>query len=114
MNICVADTTANAVVIVDHAGQFRLNYSDFFSTTVYQKLIYLSQLESPQKVISTDWHTDAEYGTCIYISDQDGKFLRCIGLPYFHCPWGVYVDTKDNLFMAEYYTGKGKKIKYCL
>lgn len=108
MNICVTDSTANAVVIVDHAGQFRLNYPGFFSK------VDLSQLESPQKVISTDWHNDAEYGTCIYISDQDGKFLRCIGLPYFHCPWGVYVDTKDNLFMAEYYTGKGKKIKYCL
>lgn len=40
MNICVTDSTANAVVIVDHAGQFRLNYPGFFSTTVYQKLIW--------------------------------------------------------------------------
>lgn len=111
LDICVTDSTANAVVIVDHAGQFRLNYPDFLSTTRRVEPIGITT-DSQGRIITTDWNNVTKYG--IYILNQDGKFLRCIGLPYFHCPTGVCVDPKDNLLMAEYYTGKVKKIKYCL
>lgn len=111
LDICVADSTANAVIIVDYAGQFRSNYPAFFSTTesLFEPIGITT--DSQGRIITTYWHRDTEYG--IYILDQDGKFLHCIDLPYLHCPWGVCVDNKDNLFIAEYYTGKVKKIKYC-
>ncbi|XP_062620748.1 uncharacterized protein LOC134282363 [Saccostrea cucullata] len=47
---------------------------------------------------------------CVHIIDQDGQFLRYIHYVLF--PWGLCIDTNDNLFVAQLGNRQVKKIKY--
>jgi sugar lactone lactonase YvrE len=106
LDICVADGDARSVVVVNASGELRFRYTGHPSSTGESFDLHGLTTDSQGHIIVADYKNN-----CIHIIDQDGQFLR-----YIHCdlrrPYGLCVDTRDNLFVGENSSAKVKKIKY--
>lgn len=106
LDICVADSRANSVVVANQSGKLRFRYTGHPSEAKKNpfKPFGISTNSNCQIIIAD--HNNM----CIHILDEDGQFLLYID--DINDPYGLCVDRFDMLFVTEYSTGDVKVIKY--
>lgn len=108
-DICVSDSEAGAVVVVNRNGRLPFTNTCPSSTAERSFCPYGITTDSHCRVLTADSDNN-----CIHILDQDGHFLRYINNIDIDYPWGLWVDKKDNLFVGEFSSGKVKKVKFIM
>lgn len=106
MDICVADSRAGAVVVVNQSGKLRYRYSGRSSKVtkmIFKPFGITTNMQS--QILIADGKN-----YCIHILNPDGQFLSYIN--NLKIPFGLCVDKFNNLLVAEFFTGDVKVIRY--
>jgi hypothetical protein len=108
LDICVSDSRVRVVVVVNRAGKLKFRYSGHHSTTKKNKFSPVGiATDSQCHILIADMNSNR-----IHVLDHDGQFLRYIEDVDQICPWGLCVDSSDNLFVVECQKRQVRMIKY--
>ena len=108
LDICVADSAAGAVVVVNENGALRFRYNGHSSPSKTKPFRPFGiTTDSQGRILTADHHNN-----CIHILNENGQFLCYIDKIVLESPYGVCVDKNDNLYVCEYAKGNLKIIKY--
>ena len=104
-DVCLADVVARVVVVANQAGNFRFRYD---GSSLSNQGFYPAGIATDSEgcILTSDSNNH-----CVHILDQDGFLRSCITI-CLYTPWGLSLDSKDNLFVGEWKTGIVKKIQY--
>lgn len=106
LDICVADSIAGAVVVVNQVGELRFYYTGHPSEPKKEQFHpYGIATNSQSQILISDRHNH-----CVHILDQDGQHLRYI--ENVNNPCGLCVYKFDHLFVTDFLYGIVKVIKY--
>lgn len=106
--ICVSDGDAHAVVVVNQTGKFLFNYAYAVRPNMKPFKPTGINTDSQSRILTADSNNN-----CIHIIHKKGKLLVLIDNCHLRSPWGISVDTRDYLLVAENDTSIVKKIGYC-
>ncbi|XP_061177451.1 uncharacterized protein LOC133186235 [Saccostrea echinata] len=106
LDMIVSDYRAKAVFVFSTKGKLRFIYTGNPNVTEESFNPLDIATDSQCHILIVDF-----IHNCIHILDQKGIFLRYLDSCDFKYPMGIFVDTKDYLYVAEL-AGRVKKIKY--
>ena len=105
-NICVSDTEANNVIVVEKTGRVLFRYDG--------RPARRKEAFGPMGIVTDAWSQIivADYNNnCLHILDQDGQFLKCVDDCGLEKPYGLSVDSEGRLWV-ECESGKITVIQY--
>ena len=105
-DICVSDTNAHNVVVVDKTGRVRFRYDGRPARRKEAFGPIGIVTDTLSQIIVADYNNN-----CLHILDQDGQFLRCVDDCGLEKPYGLSVDNEGRLWVG-CETGNIKVIQY--
>ncbi|XP_062571393.1 uncharacterized protein LOC134233435 [Saccostrea cucullata] len=106
-DICVSDTNADAVIVVDKFGKLRFKYQ---GEVMFDKILFRPDqiiTDSLCNIIVTDYMNN-----CLHILDQNGLYLKCVDNCGLDFPIPIDIDEEGDLVVGNYLTGQIKVIRY--
>ena len=105
-DVCVSDTNANTVVVLNKRGRVRFLYDGTPARTKKSFDPRYIITDALSQIIVTDYKNK-----CLHILDQNGQFLRCVDNCGLEKPCGLSVDSEGRLWVG-CERGEIKVIKY--